>query len=192
MIGDAAAKYGVSPPLALEVATVESGLNQGAISPAGAIGVFQLMPTTAASLGVDPKNLTQNIDGGVRYLAQMLNQFSDLAEALGAYNWGPGRVSAAVSQYGVNWLAAAPAETQSYVRRILNGLGTQYTVSIAPPEAPPPIDTSAADATSSPIDPSLLVDTTSLLDLSASTPSFTTVLIIGALGLLALYLIESQ
>ena len=192
MIADAAAKYGVSPPLALEVATVESNLNQSAVSSAGAIGVFQLMPATAASLGVDPTNLAQNIDGGVRYLAQLLGRFSDLAAALGAYDWGPTNVSKAITQYGANWLAAAPAETQNYVQKILNGLGTQYTVSA--PVPPPPIDTtipadgSAVDTSgidTSGMDPSLLVDLT-----SSGGPSFTTVLILGALGLLALYLVE--
>jgi hypothetical protein len=191
MIADAAAKYGVSPPLALEVATVESNLKQSAVSSAGAIGVFQLMPATAASLGVDPTNLAQNIDGGVRYLAQLLGRFSDLAAALGAYDWGPTNVSKAIAQYGANWLAAAPAETQNYVQKILNGLGTQYTVSA--PVPPPPIDTTiptdgsvdTSGIDTSVMDPSLLVDLT-----SSAAPSFTTVLILGALGLLALYLVE--
>src|ERR1700741_1264139 len=192
MIADAAAKYGVSPPLALEVATVESNLNQSAVSSAGAIGVFQLMPATAASLGVDPRNLAQNIDGGVRYLAKRLGRLSDFAAALGAYDWGPTNVSKAITQYGANWLAAAPAETQNYVQKIFNGLGTQYTVFA--PTPPPPIDTtipadgSAVDTSgidTSGMDPSLLVDLT-----SSGGPSFTTVLILGALGLLALYLVE--
>jgi soluble lytic murein transglycosylase-like protein len=131
-----ATRYGVDPALALEVATAESGLNPNTPdSSAGAIGLFQLMPATAAQLGVDPRDPVQNIDGGVRYLAQQLAQFPDVGEALGAYNWGPGNVSAAVAQYGPDWLATAPSETQLYVTKILNALGTQYTVSVGTPSS---------------------------------------------------------
>ena len=69
---DAAKKYNVPPELVLALANQESGLNQNAKSKAGAIGVMQLMPATAKELGVDPNDIDQNIDGGVRYLAQML------------------------------------------------------------------------------------------------------------------------
>jgi soluble lytic murein transglycosylase-like protein len=123
---------GVDPALALEVAIAESNLNPNAVSPAGAIGVFQLMPATATALGVDPRNVTQNIQGGIAYLKQMLDQFGgDVSAALAAYNWGPGNVASAIASYASNWLQAAPAETQSYVSKILNALG-QYTVSIQP------------------------------------------------------------
>jgi soluble lytic murein transglycosylase-like protein len=82
-IKDAANHYGVDPGLALQVATVESGLNQAAVSPKGARGVFQLMPATAASLGVNPNDAAQNIDGGGRYLAQLLSKHAgDSSKAL--------------------------------------------------------------------------------------------------------------
>jgi soluble lytic murein transglycosylase-like protein len=119
LVQQAALQYGVSPALALAVATRESNLNPAAVSPAGAIGVMQLMPATAAQLGVDPTNAAQNIDGGVRYLAQLLQEFSDPVSAIAAYNWGPGNVSQAQQVYGANWLAQAPAETQAYVQAIL-------------------------------------------------------------------------
>lgn len=136
MIADTAARYGVAPVLAIEVATAESGLNPNTgDSPSGAIGLFQLMPATAAQLGVDPRDPAQNIDGGVRYLRQMLGQFGDIAAALGAYNWGPGAVSGAIGKYGADWLSHAPSETRNYVAKILGNLGTQYTVSVAPPPA---------------------------------------------------------
>ncbi|MBZ5662745.1 MAG: lytic transglycosylase domain-containing protein [Acidobacteriia bacterium] len=136
-----AQRQGVDPALALEVAQVESGMNQNAVSARGAIGVFQLMPDTAAGLGVDPNDLQQNIQGGVSYLRQLLAQFGDPAAALAAYNWGPGNVSNAIAQAGnftitaapsaasmPGWLALAPAETQNYVNKILNNVNTQYSV----------------------------------------------------------------
>lgn len=94
MIIAAANKYGVDPSLALAVAQQESGFNQAAKGAAGEVGVFQLMPSTAADLKVNPYDLSSNIDGGVRYLGQQLNAFGgDPAYALMAYNAGPGRVA---------------------------------------------------------------------------------------------------
>jgi soluble lytic murein transglycosylase-like protein len=121
----AANAAGVDPNLALAVANQESGGNQNAISSAGAIGIFQLMPATAAGLGVNPNDASQNIQGGIAYLSQMLNEFGgNISQALAAYNWGPGAVSNAISNYGSNWLSYAPAETQSYVASILGVIGT--------------------------------------------------------------------
>jgi len=133
-IAAAAQAQGVDPSLALEVAVVESGLNQNAVSSAGAIGIFQLMPATAASLGVNPYDPTQNIQGGVTYLRQMLAQFGDPALALAAYDWGPGNVTTAMNAYGGSWAAIAPyapAETQNYVAKILGAL-SQYSIAPNP------------------------------------------------------------
>ncbi len=88
LISAAAGKYGVPPSLALAVATRESGLNQSAIGTSGERGVFQLMPGTANDLGVDPTDLSQNVDGGVRYLSQLYAKFGDWHTALEAYNGG--------------------------------------------------------------------------------------------------------
>lgn len=129
LVVDAASRYGVDPQLALAVARAESNFNQDAISWAGAIGVMQLMPQTAADLGVNPYDLEENIDGGVRYLRDQLRTFGDVALALAAYNWGPGRVADALDAFGDQWLAHAPAETRDYVARI------------AGVTAPPPPDT---------------------------------------------------
>lgn len=127
MVSAAAVQYGVDPALALAVASAESGFNQNVVSGAGAIGVMQLMPATAAGLGVNPQNLQQNISGGVRYLAQLLAQFGDPAVAVAAYNAGPGNVSAALSSSGgAGWLALLPAETQNYVPKVLSLAGPQY------------------------------------------------------------------
>lgn len=114
LVRDAARRYGVPEDLAFRVARQESGGNQRAVSPKGAIGVMQLMPGTARDLGVDPHDMRQNIDGGVRYLAKQLKDFGTPELALAAYNAGPG----AVRKYG----GVPPfAETQDYVRKIGGG-----------------------------------------------------------------------
>jgi hypothetical protein len=89
-------------------------MNPAAVSPAGAIGLFQLMPGTAAGLNVDPNDVQQNIAGGVAYLSQLSAQFGgDPSLTLAAYNAGPG----AVAQYG----GVPPySETQTYIARVLN------------------------------------------------------------------------
>lgn len=95
-ICNAAYDYGVDPILAAAVFTVESNFNQNSVSRSGAIGIAQLMPDTAAMLGVDPHDEESNVYGGVAYLAQQLSTFGNdyvLAEA--AYNAGPGAVEAA-------------------------------------------------------------------------------------------------
>src|ERR1700739_364546 len=98
LIVSTASSYGVDPRLALEVAMRESNLNESAVSSAGAIGIFQLEPATAADLGGDPRDPTQNITGGVRYLSQLLSKYSgNVAEALAAYNWGPKNLDDAIA-----------------------------------------------------------------------------------------------
>jgi soluble lytic murein transglycosylase-like protein len=91
---------------------VESAYRQDAVSSAGAIGLGQLMPATARDLGVDPRDPQQNLDGSARYLAMMLESFSDPRLALAAYNAGPD----AVRQYG----GIPPyRETQHHVARVM-------------------------------------------------------------------------
>lgn len=119
----AAAAYGFDPDLALRLVKQESNFNPNAISKAGAIGLFQLMPATAAELGVDPWNIDENIDGGIRYLKQQLDFFGSVELALAAYNAGPGRVRAALSKGAGDWLTRLPRETQNYVARITGKVG---------------------------------------------------------------------
>jgi soluble lytic murein transglycosylase-like protein len=114
MITSAAKKYGVDPRLVSAVAETESGYNPKAVSDAGAVGVMQLMPDTAAALGVDPYDTQQNIEGGTKYLKNMLDNFGgDVRKAVAAYNAG----TQAVKDYN----GVPPyAETQNYVNKVLD------------------------------------------------------------------------
>ena len=114
IIEAAARKFGVDSELVKAIATAESGINQNAVSSVGAVGVMQLMPSTAENLGVNPYDERENIYGGAHYLRQLLDKFNgNLTQAIAAYNAGPG----AVQQYG----GVPPyAETQNYVGRVMD------------------------------------------------------------------------
>jgi soluble lytic murein transglycosylase-like protein len=113
LLNDAAARYGLPPAILKGVVKAESGFRPDAVSPAGAVGLMQLMPSTARALGVaDPLDPASNIDGGARYLKQQVDRFGDISQALAAYNAGPG----AVARHG----GVPPyTETQNYVRKVL-------------------------------------------------------------------------
>jgi soluble lytic murein transglycosylase-like protein len=114
-ISAAAARNGVDPALLTGLIRAESNFDPNATSPAGAQGLTQLMPATAAGLGVtNPRDPAQAIEGGARYLRQQLDHFGgDASKALAAYNAGPG----AVERFG----GVPPyQETQSYVQRVLS------------------------------------------------------------------------
>jgi soluble lytic murein transglycosylase-like protein len=130
LIQQAATKHGVEPSLLKALIRQESNFNPSARSPAGASGLTQLMPGTAASLGVtDPTDPAQAIDGGAKYLRQQLDRFGgDKTKALAAYNAGPG----AVQRHG----GVPPyAETQNYVQKVL-GYAREYAAAPAATPAP--------------------------------------------------------
>ncbi len=120
LIEDASRRYQLDPALVKAVVQAESNFNPDAVSSAGARGLMQLMPGTAASLGVaDSFDPVQNVDGGAKLLRNLLDRYDqNVSLALAAYNAGPG----AVDKYG----GVPPyAETQRYVPRIL-GLYKTY------------------------------------------------------------------
>jgi cell wall-associated NlpC family hydrolase len=107
----AGARYGVSPAVLAAMASQESGFNASAVSRAGAQGLMQFMPATAAGLGVNALDPASSVDGAARYLSALTNRFGSTPLALAAYNAGPGTVS----RYG----GIPPyAETQNYVRAV--------------------------------------------------------------------------
>lgn len=136
LFSDTETKYGLPAGLLRSVATVESGGNAKAVSPAGARGLFQFMPGTARDMGLrgndvfDPQKSAQ---AAGRYLRQLLNQTGGSVEsALAAYNWGIGNVQK-------KGLSRAPAETRQYVPKVLSGIqpGAGMTVDRVP--APQPV-----------------------------------------------------
>lgn len=116
LISQYAGAAGVPPEVAIAVARIESGANQynsnGSLvtGSSGEIGIFQLMPATAARLGVDPADVGQNIQGGVAYLQQLYAQFGNWNAAVAAYNAGPGRVAS----------GSIPTSTQGYVSKVMS------------------------------------------------------------------------
>lgn len=108
----AALRHGVPVGLFLRLVQQESAWNPRAVSHKGAIGLAQLMPGTAAYLGVNPYNPSENLDGGARYLKEQYRTFGSWRLALAAYNAGPGAVE---EHNGIPPFR----ETQDYVRIIL-------------------------------------------------------------------------
>jgi soluble lytic murein transglycosylase-like protein len=144
----AATKYGIDPALLKGLIRQESNFDASARSGAGAQGLTQLMPGTASSLGVDPSDPAQAIDGGAKYLKQQLDRFGgDVSKALAAYNAGPG----AVAKYG----GVPPyAETQNYVQKVL-GYAAEYEGTAASPVTTQA--TSAVPVTTTPVSPADLL-----------------------------------
>lgn len=181
LLVQAAQRYGFDPSLILAQAQQESGFRNVTNPNTGACGVLQLLPSTAAQYGVtNCLNVAANIDAGVHYLADLLNQFGDIAKALAAYDWGPGNLAKAIAAWGDQWLAHAPAETQNYVATIAG---------VAPPPVsqgapPPPLTIDAA--TGLPIDDSTPTPPAAAASLpSLDLSSVPTPVLIGAAAALA-------
>ncbi|WP_342251545.1 lytic transglycosylase domain-containing protein [Sphingomonas sp. OTU376] len=135
-VTEASRRFGIPEMWIWSVIRAESGGNPRAVSPAGAMGLMQLMPATWGvlsaryGLGQDPFDIRANVLGGTAYLREMLDRYGNPATALAAYNAGPGRVD--------DWRTTGrrlPAETTAYVRRIVPTLAV---ADIATPELAPP------------------------------------------------------
>jgi soluble lytic murein transglycosylase-like protein len=120
-IEDAAAKYGVEKDFIKAVVKQESSFNPQAVSRTGAMGLMQLMPSTAKSMGVEnPFNVLENIDGGTRYLKRLMDAFNGNKElALSAYNGGIGRMNN-LGVDTVEEISRMPEETEKYVNRVIS------------------------------------------------------------------------
>jgi soluble lytic murein transglycosylase-like protein len=125
-IQENAAKYGVDANIITAQIMAESKGRTGDVSPKGAKGISQFMDDTAKQYGVDVTNDASSIRGQANMMSDLLKQFGgDYPKALAAYNWGSGNLQNAINKYGVNWMAAAPAETRNYVASILKNAGVQ-------------------------------------------------------------------
>lgn len=114
VVGAASRRNKIDPVLVMSLIRAESAFHSNAVSPKGAQGLMQLMPQTASNLGVrDALDPTANVEGGIRYLRQMLDRYdNDLSKALAAYNAGPARVD--------QYRGVPPyAETRAYISRII-------------------------------------------------------------------------
>ncbi len=106
-----AKSMGVDPLVALSIARTESNFNHNRQNPSGAVGMFQLMPSTARRIGVNPYDMADNIRGGIKYYQMMYKMFGTQDLALAAYNAGPGNVK----KYG----GIPPfGETRAFVKNI--------------------------------------------------------------------------
>ena len=143
---EAARRYGVPEDLFISLIEQESGFNPTAESPKGAYGLTQLMPNTAAELGVNPRSIEENLAGGARYLNQMMTRFPDLNMALAAYNAGPTLVAE---------LGRVPnyRETQNYIKNILGRLPDGR-----PRNMPLQAQMTERDVNTSPFNPNNLMD----------------------------------
>jgi Transglycosylase SLT domain len=111
---------GISPDYFVRQINAESGFNPNSVSPAGAVGIAQFLPGTAAGLGINPWDPIQALRGAARLMANYAHNYGgDYAKALAAYNGGSGTVQNAVNNCGANWLNCLPGETRHYIYVIM-------------------------------------------------------------------------
>lgn len=111
----AGVRYGVSPRVLAAIGYVESRFQTDVVSSAGAVGMMQFLPSTAASMGVDPKDPASAIDGAARYLRSGIDRFGNLEMAIAAYNVGPGAVATSGIQPG--------SQAETYTNAVLTATG---------------------------------------------------------------------
>jgi len=115
-----AVAVGIPPNYFVQQINTESGFNPNAVSPAGAVGIAQFLPSTAAGLGINPWDPIQALQGAAKMMASYASQYGgDYAKALAAYNAGSGTVQNAVNNCGANWLNCLPGQTRNYIFKIM-------------------------------------------------------------------------
>jgi hypothetical protein len=111
---------GISPDYFVRQINEESGFNPNSVSPSGAVGIAQFLPSTAAGLGINPWDPIQALRGAARLMANYAHKYGgDYAKALAAYNGGSGTVRYAITNCGANWLNCLPGETRHYIYVIM-------------------------------------------------------------------------
>jgi len=112
----AGARYGIPPKVLAAIGYVESRFRTDAVSSAGAVGMMQFLPSTAASMGVDPYDPASAIDGTARYLRSALDRFGSIEQAIASYNVGPGAIARAG---GVQ----PGSQAERYLTKVLDATG---------------------------------------------------------------------
>lgn len=116
----AAIANGIPPTYFVQQINAESGFNPNAVSPSGAVGIAQMIPSTAAGIGANPYDPVSALNGAARLMAGYYKQYGgDYAKALAAYNAGSGTVNYAIKAGGANWMSFLPAETRNYIFKIM-------------------------------------------------------------------------
>jgi soluble lytic murein transglycosylase-like protein len=114
-----ATNVGIDPNLFERQINQESGFNPNAVSPAGAIGIAQIMPSTAAGWSVDPHDPVASLSAAAAAMARYYTTYQSYPKALAAYNAGTSRLDIALAQCRTSWMACVPAETQRYIQAIM-------------------------------------------------------------------------
>jgi hypothetical protein len=113
---------GIPPTYFVRQIEQESGFNPNAHSPAGAEGIAQFMPSTAAGLGINPWDPAAALQAAARMMASYTKEFGgDYAKALASYNSGSATVKYAITTCGANWISCLPLQTQEYIAIIMGG-----------------------------------------------------------------------
>jgi soluble lytic murein transglycosylase-like protein len=110
---------GISADLFERQINQESGFNPNAVSPMGAIGIAQIMPSTAQGWHVDPHDPIASLSAAAKAMTWYNNHYGNYAKALAAYNAGTSTVDTAIAEYGASWRIGLPAETQRYITAII-------------------------------------------------------------------------
>lgn len=116
LLQNAEQAFGIPETLLTRMAWIESRFSPSAKSPAGAVGIMQIVPS--AHPGVDAANPSAAIPYAANYLRQLYNQFGTWEKAIAAYNWGPGNLQKDIAKNGSNWKAGLPLETSNYIAQV--------------------------------------------------------------------------